>query len=86
MADIECVFESMTGTGSIYISNFIAVQDLHILKSNQNIHIEREIKAILSVARSGLLHHPKEDIPHYLYIPAQDHEEYHLYKHFNETY
>jgi protein-tyrosine phosphatase len=44
------------------------------------------IKAIVSVARSGHLHHSKEQIPHYLYIPAQDHEEYEIYKHFNQTF
>jgi len=64
----------MNGVGSIYISNFAAAQDINILKSNYNIDIERNINAILSVARSGLLHHSKDDIPHYLYIPALDHE------------
>jgi len=49
-------------------------------------HSAKAITAILSVARSGLLQHSREDIPHYLYIPAQDVEEYPLFKHFNETY
>lgn len=40
------------------------------------------IKAILSVARSGLVRHSKEDIPYYLYIPAEDHEDYKLELHF----
>jgi hypothetical protein len=44
------------------------------------------IKAILSVARSGLLHHQKEHVPHYLYLPAEDHGDYEIYKHFNQTY
>jgi len=44
------------------------------------------IKAILSVARSGFLKHSKEDIPFYLYIPAEDHEDYQLHRFFEETY
>lgn len=44
------------------------------------------IKAIISVARSGQLHHSREQIPHYLYIPAQDHEDYEIYRHFNQTF
>ena len=47
---------------------------------------ELDIRAILSVARSGRLDHPKEDIPLYLYIPAQDHADYELYRHFNQTF
>lgn len=34
MADIECVFESMTDKGSIYISNFAAAQNSQLLRSN----------------------------------------------------
>ena len=49
-------------------------------------HTDKNIKAILSVARSGLLRHSKEVIPHYLYIPAEDHEDYHLYQYFEETF
>ena len=33
MSDMECVFESMAGKGSIYISNFAAAQDIHLLQS-----------------------------------------------------
>lgn len=44
------------------------------------------IRAILSVARSGLLRHQKEDVPYYLYIPADDHQSYQLYRHFNATF
>lgn len=86
MADIECVFESMNGNGSIYISNYAAAQDIHILKGIFPITIEKNIKAILSVARSGLVRHSKEEIPYYLYIPAEDHEQYELYQHFNRTF
>mgnify|MGYP000244680829 CR=1 FL=1 len=50
------------------------------------IYIVLGIKAILSVARSGLLKHSKEDIPHYLYIPADDHKDYEIFEHFNQTY
>jgi hypothetical protein len=32
--DIECVFESMTGRGSIFISNLPAAQNLELLHSN----------------------------------------------------
>lgn len=45
-----------------------------------------DIKAILSVARNGFLSYSKNDIPYYLYIPAEDHKDYELYKYFNETY
>jgi len=65
MLDVECVFESMTGAGSIFISNFAAANDIGTLQA-------LKIKAIISVARSGKLHHDKTDIPDYLYIPAQD--------------
>jgi protein-tyrosine phosphatase len=30
--------------------------------------------------------HSREDIPYYLYLPAEDHEEYELYKFFNQTF
>lgn len=33
MTDIECVFESMTGKGSIFISNYAAAQDIALLQS-----------------------------------------------------
>jgi len=32
--DIECVFESMTSRGSIYISNLPAAQNVELLHSN----------------------------------------------------
>jgi protein-tyrosine phosphatase len=76
----------MAGKGSIYISNFAAAQDIHLLQSKVWINLGKGIKAILSVARSGLLHHSKEDVPYYLYLPAQDHEDYEIYKFFNQTY
>lgn len=31
MSDIECVFESMAGKGSIFISNYAAAQDISLL-------------------------------------------------------
>lgn len=34
MCDIECVFESMTGRGSIFISNLAAAQNLPLLQGN----------------------------------------------------
>lgn len=34
MADIECVFESMTDKGSIYISNYAAAQNTQLLRGN----------------------------------------------------
>jgi hypothetical protein len=34
MEDIECVFESVSGTGSLFISNLPAAQNLQILQSN----------------------------------------------------
>jgi hypothetical protein len=30
--DIECVFEGVTGIGSIYISNYKAAQNINVLK------------------------------------------------------
>lgn len=41
MADIECVFESMTDKGSIYISNFTAAQNTQLLRSNPSIMQKR---------------------------------------------
>ena len=86
MADVECVFESMTGKGSIYISNFAAAANVPLLHSIYHPNPELGIRAILSVARSGRLDHSKDDIPLYLYIPAQDYAEYELYRHFNQTF
>ena len=86
MADVECVFESLTGKGSIYISNFIAASNISLLHSIYHFNSDLNIRAILSVARSGRLDHSKEDIPFYLYIPAHDHVKYELYRHFNQTF
>lgn len=86
MADIQKVFESMSARGSIYISNYAAAEDIALLNSIITYMLGKGIKAIVSVAKSGLLHHKREDIPHYLYLPAQDHEEYEIYKFFNQTY
>jgi hypothetical protein len=41
---------------------------------------------VLSVARNGLLAHRREDVPHYLYIPMEDQEEFEISKYFNCTY
>lgn len=38
------------------------------------------------MARSGFLQHNKVEVPFYLYLPAQDHEDYEIYKFFNQTY
>lgn len=42
MADIECVFESMTDKGSIYISNFAAAQNSQLLRSNPLVMQKKE--------------------------------------------
>jgi hypothetical protein len=34
MEDIECVFESVSGRGSIFISNYSAAVNLELLSSN----------------------------------------------------
>lgn len=47
---------------------------------------EKRIKAVLSVARSGLLGHKREEVPHYLYIPVEDHEDYQIDKYFDQTF
>lgn len=70
MSDIECVFESMAGKGSIFISNYAAAQDISLLHCTPSSYPAKGIKAILSVARSGLVQHSREDIPFYLYLPA----------------
>ena len=57
--DMECVFESVTEKGSIYISNYEAAQNLELLKGNLNANSAKRIQAIISVARSGLLTHSK---------------------------
>lgn len=49
-------------------------------------YLGKGIKAILSVARSGLVNHKKVDIPNYLYIPAEDREDYPICQYFDQTY
>ena len=49
-------------------------------------HSALGIRAVLTATRSGLLRHSKEDIPYYLYIPAEDYEEYQLSRHFGDTF
>jgi hypothetical protein len=39
MEDIECVFESVSGSGSIFISNHPAAQNLYLLQS-KGLHIQ----------------------------------------------
>lgn len=63
----------MGARGSIYISNFPAAQNLPLLQSTTTCKLGKGIKAVLSVARSGLLTHNKQDVPYYLYIPMEDH-------------
>jgi hypothetical protein len=41
---------------------------------------------VLSAARSGLLQHSKEAVPFYLYLPAEDHEEYAIERYFDQTF
>lgn len=76
MEDIECVFEGMSGRGSIFISNYNAALNLELLASTQTSNLGLGIRAILSVARSGLVNHSREEVPYYLFLPAEDHEEY----------
>ena len=44
------------------------------------------IGAVLSAARMGRVSHRKEDVPRYLYIPADDHRDFELHQFFNQTF
>jgi hypothetical protein len=70
MEDIECVFEGMSGRGSIFISNYSAALNLELLSSTHCAKLGLGIRAILSVARSGLVSHSREEVPFYLFLPA----------------
>jgi hypothetical protein len=73
--DIECVKDSLSGAGGIYISNLEAAQNLRTLN-------RLGIKAVITAANGACLGHSRRDIPHYKYIPGEDHESYDLAKYF----
>jgi dual specificity phosphatase 12 len=76
----------MGDRGAIYVSGIDAARSLTTLKRIIQINLDHQIGAILSVARGGLVSHQKQDIPHYLYIPADDHESFDLQKSFEDAY
>lgn len=44
-----------------------------------------KIKAVLTAARDIYLNHPQTEIPHYLYIPGEDHERFNLSIYFDKS-
>lgn len=48
--------------------------------------IEYKIKAVLTAARSGFIDYDKNDVEHYLYIPADDHQDFNLMPFFDQTF
>lgn len=56
--DIQCVFEEKNGN-AIFVGNLEAAENLNTLKSNSSSHVENNIKAVLTAARSIHLSHPK---------------------------
>jgi protein-tyrosine phosphatase len=61
-----------------YISNFEAAQNLRTLN-------RLGIKEIITAANGACLGHSRRDIPHYEYIPGEDHENYDLAKYLQSS-
>lgn len=77
--DIQCVSDpDHNNVGGIYISNLEAAQNPKTL-SRYN------IKAVITAANGATLNHSRTDIPHYKYIPGEDHENYDLSRYFDEA-
>ena len=83
--DIECVKDSVQGKGGIFIGNLQASQNLNTLKSSFHFISEHSIKSVLTSAKGVFLNHPKQDVPHHLYIPGEDHERFDLSKYFDQA-
>jgi protein-tyrosine phosphatase len=47
---------------------------------------EKNIGAVLTVARGGRLSHSVDHVKHYLYIPAEDHEAYDIAQFFTNAF
>lgn len=84
--DIQCVHRGRGSAGSIFIGNIEAARNPRILRSNICYYPEHSIKAVVSVARGAFLHYSNDELPNYLYIPAEDHEGYKLDTYFDRTY
>lgn len=60
MEDLNCVFEGLDGKGAIYISTIQAAKNIPLLKSNQTLIPEHNIKAVLSIARGAQINFQRE--------------------------
>lgn len=83
--DIECVVDGKNGKGAIYVGNLEASENVKTLKSTRRLNLEHSIKAVLTAAKSIFLDHPKEHVPHYLYVPGEDHERFDLSIYFDKS-
>lgn len=47
--------------------------------------LEFSIKGVLTSAKGVVLNHPKTDVPHHLYIPAEDHDRFDISVYFDQA-
>jgi len=65
--DIQCIQDpNQENTGGIYISNLEAAQNPRTLSRHS-------IKAVITAASGATLNHNRSEVPHYKYIPGEDH-------------
>jgi len=84
--DIECIIKSGNpDAGSLYISNIEAASNPATLKSMSIDNSEFRIGAVLSCAKGYQLSHSPSLIPHYKYIPTEDHDKCDISIHFDEA-
>lgn len=77
--DIQCVHDpNENNVGGIYISNLEAAQNPKTLNRHA-------IKAVITAASGATLNHSRSDVPHYKYIPGEDHERFDLARYFEEA-
>lgn len=77
--DIQCIQDpNQNNVGGIYISNLEAAQNPRTLSRHG-------IKAVITAANGAVLNHNRADVPHYKYIPGEDHERYDLSRYFEES-
>ncbi len=84
--DVNCVFEGFDGVGAIYISGITGAKNMAILQSKYISILEYNIKAVVCAARSGFLQYDKSIVSDYLYIPADDYEQFDLSQYFQKAY
>ena len=80
--DLTCVFEGFDGKGTIYISGITTAKNITVLQRTNLLILGYNIKSVLCAARSGFTDHDKNIITDYLYIPADDYEQFDLLQYF----